>query len=662
MSDFQIGLSGLRASQRALETIGNNIANAATEGYHRQRIELTPAQSDYVQGVAIGQGVVVEDVTRLVDQLLENEILKQRSANAQASRESSTLRSIETVMGALGDTNLGTSLEGFFTSLRGLTADPHNTIPQVDVISQAQGLASQFQTINSYFMTLDNGVLVEATDTVSKINALTTHVAELNREILDLSTRQGNVNNLMDQRDQAIAELSELAGVSTISRANNGVDVSIAGMFVVVGGQASRLELSATSETEMGVSIAGMNNFRTDLSGGKLGALMTIKNEHLNPVITEIDNLASNIISQVNQYHVQGVPGYNQETGAGGSFTQLNGWKMVSQDVADFDPSVTDGSIYVRVTNTVTGVITRTKVDIDAGTDTLATVAAKINAVTGVSASVINSALSISADSNYKFDFLPGALDSPTSYSGGWSGTSTPTVGGIYAGAADETYTFTVVGTGTVGVSSDLTLNVEDSAGNTIATLDIGHGYPTGTKLQLASDLGLDLSFAAGDLTDGQSFTVEAIASSDTSGLLASAGINTFFSGNDASSISLRQDIIDNPSLIAISMGPGMSDNENAKRIAQLANTKMVALDNMTATEYYNSTVTSIGHKVNIADMRQKSTEDIINGLLTERDSISGVDINEEAAQMLVFEQMFQAMAKYMATIKATMDEVMNIL
>lgn len=95
MSNFSIGLSGLNAAQKALDIIGNNIANAATEGYHRQRIELSPAYSTYTGGILLGGGVDFEGVTRVMDGLLEQEILRQASSLEHVSQEHTTLRMVE---------------------------------------------------------------------------------------------------------------------------------------------------------------------------------------------------------------------------------------------------------------------------------------------------------------------------------------------------------------------------------------------------------------------------------------------------------------------------------------------------------------------------------------------------------------------------------------
>ena len=126
MANFSIGLSGLDAAQKALEIIGNNIANAATEGYHRQRVDFSPAYSSQQGSVLLGGGVNVKGITRIIDSLLEQEILRQQSALEQVSQEFGTLRTIENTLGELSteDGGLNATIDRFFNSLQDLSAHP----------------------------------------------------------------------------------------------------------------------------------------------------------------------------------------------------------------------------------------------------------------------------------------------------------------------------------------------------------------------------------------------------------------------------------------------------------------------------------------------------------------------------------------------------------
>ncbi|MHC4570531.1 MAG: flagellar basal body protein, partial [Planctomycetota bacterium] len=163
MANFDIGISGLNAAQRALEVIANNIANAATEGYHRQRIELAPAYSSQTGSLLLGGGVDVAGVTRLIDNFLEQEILRQQSSLGHVSQELTTLRTIESALGELsGGDSLSVTIDEFFNALQDLSAHPGGSIWQNQAVTAAEAMAARFRTLGEFLATLENQIRLEA--------------------------------------------------------------------------------------------------------------------------------------------------------------------------------------------------------------------------------------------------------------------------------------------------------------------------------------------------------------------------------------------------------------------------------------------------------------------------------------------------------------------
>ena len=654
MGSYDIGISGLTAAQQAFDVIGNNIANAATEGYHRQRLNLSPSYASQIGGMMLGGGVDVTGAARLIDQLLENEIYRQQSSLGQISEELNTLKTIETTFGELSSQGgLNAAMDDFFNALQELSAHPAEAIWQKQAVSAAESMASRFRMLDDFLTKLDTQILQEADNVISQVNALVTSIAELNGRIERMEIGGGQANNLRDQRDHCISQLSELVTVETQSREYGVVDLSIAGTPVLTGTSAVELDVGLNNDRVLGITVAGESNYRSDIQGGQLGALFSLKNTIVSGIHSDLDNLASAIIKQVNQYHVQGV-------GSEGSFSEVTGWSMASENLADFQPPVSDGNIYIRVTNTSTGQVTRTAIPIDASTDSLASIAADISAITGLSASVFDSRLHIQADTGYKFDFLPAVLPAPTNSD--FTGAASPpdiSVSGIYSGMENQTFTFTVSGTGSVG-NGTLQVTVTNGDGETIKTFNIGSGYAAGDSLELGN--GIKIALGTGDLADGNKFEVDAFTQSDTTSVLAAAGINTFFSGRNASDIAVSSDISDEPGRIAAAIGADMSDNENLLKLAALRDLQIDDLDSMTAGEFYRRMVTDIGLEVSTRDIRQENTKAAIQNLSSQQSEISGVNINDEAAQLLIFEQMFQAMAKYMGTLQNSLSTMMELL
>ena len=769
MDSFSIGISGLNAVQKAFDIIGNNIANAATDGYHRQRVNLAPAYSAQIGDVILGGGVNVASITRMIDNLLDQEILRQQSLSGQVSQELATLRTVENAFGELSTGGgLSAAIDEFFNALQDLSAHPAEAIWQNQAVTAAETLADRFRTLGGFLNTLENQIQLEAENTIEQINTLISQIAELNGEIERREITGGRTNNMRDQRDQRIAELSELVGLETQAQEHGTVNVSIAGIPVVSGTTVFELEVGLITGDSLGVSIAGMYNYNTNVQGGRLGGLLSLRNDLISDVHSNLDSLASAIIQQINQYHVQGV-------GSEGSFTQLTGWTMADEDLADFNPAVTDGKIYIRVINTSTGTITREEITIDAdeGGDTLTTIATAISAITGLTASVSSSKLNILADTNYEFDFLPGVLSADTSSmtspptisvsadiqtylnaddgksnelqtisstatggtftlsfggettgtmgysasaldietalealdsiddvsvtSSGTTGLSADTfviefkgtlaatdvadlvvdndnmIGGTasvaevrqghaasYTGATNQTYTGKVINGGIVGNTSGLKIQVKDAAGQVVATVNVGSDYAAGDRIEIAD--GIFISVGAGTLTVDEEFTIEALASSDTSGVLAAVGINTFFSGSSATSMAVCSEIANSPGRVATVLGADMTDNANALRMAGIKDQAISSLNSMTAPEFYRWLVANLGQNVLVKKIRQGNTEVMVQNLASQQSEMSGVNINDEAARMLIFEQMFQAIAKYISTVQSSLFSLMEII
>jgi flagellar hook-associated protein 1 len=654
VDSYDIAISGLAASQQAFNTIGNNIANAATEGYHRQRLNLSPAYSSQVGSLIFGGGVDIGKVSRMVDDLLENEIYRQKSSLGQISQEVNSLRSVEIAFGELSSGGgLNAAIDEFFNSLQELSGHTSETIWQEQAVSAAESMAGRFRVLDDYLTSLESQIVQEADNTILEVNTLIKSIAELNGRIEKIEIGGGQANNLRDQRDNYISDLSELVTVETQLREYGVMDISIAGIPVLAGTSSIELESGLDSDGALGVTVKGVFNYSTDIQGGRIGGLLSVKNTLISDIHDDLNSLASQIIKQVNQFHVQGV-------GSQGSFTDLTGLSVASANLADIQPPVTDGNIYIRVTNTTTGEVTRTAIAVDVSADSLSSIAAGISAITGLDASVYDSTLHIQADSGYNFDFLPALLPEPINTD--FTGATLPPdieVSGIYTGTENQTFTFTVSGTGSVG-NGNLQIIVANEDGDTIKTFNIGSGYASGDTLDLGN--GIKISLDTGDLADGNTFEVNALSQSDTTGVLAALGINAFFSGRNASDISVCSDISDYPSRIAASIGADMTDNENILRLIQLQETQLEDLNSMTIGEFYRRMVTNIGLDISSKNILQDNTEAAIQNLTNRQSEISGVNINDEAAQLLVFEQMFQAMAKYLGTLQNSLSTIMELL
>lgn len=173
---------------------------------------------------------------------------------------------------------------------------------------------------------------------------------------------------------------------------------------------------------------------------------------------------------------------------------------------------------------------------------------------------------------------------------------------------------------------------------------------------------GISVAFTAGTLNDSESFSIEALADSDTSGLLAAAGINTFFRGDSARAMGVCAVVLADPGRLATAVGAELSDNKNIIRMTQLGETPVAALGDVTPNDFYRLLVTGVGENVRFREATRNSLENILQQLANEWNSVSGVDINEEAARLLIFERMYQAAAKFIAVQDQSLKFLMELV
>jgi flagellar hook-associated protein 1 len=651
--DYSIAVSGLGAAYAGMDTIGNNIANASTEGYHCQRIELAASQSGTGEKIA-GGGVDVTGITRMIDTLLEREILSQRSTKAGVEQELSTLSTVESSFGEFSDeSGLNVAIDNFFGALESLAANPADSTCRNEVLSTAGTMTSQIRQLSSMLTSLKTQVSLQIQQSVESINGLTRQIAELNGKIQMTENTGTNANNLLDQRDQLIGQLSELAGVETVQRPDGVVDVAIGGFTVVSGSTPLSLAAGQNDDGTLGVAGEGSQDYSLHISDGQLGGLLNLRNVLLPEINEQLNSLAREIINQVNQCH-------SQALGTAGSFTELSGLPIADGNLADL--GVTDGSVYVRITNTSTGEVSRHKVDVTASgatPDTLASIAAKFDAISGISASVVSSKLYISSDLGYTFDFIPAALSEPTETDFAEASPPSVSISGLYQGTDNNELTFTVAGTGAVG-NGTLRVNVTNSDGDAVATFNIGSGYAAGDPIDLSN--GLTISLSMGDLQDGDTFTADVFANTDTAGLLSATGMNTFFTGSSAGDIRVSDAVNNEPKRIATALGSELTDNTAALNMARIRDQGIDRLSGMTLSEYYQRTVTDLGQKVALGKSKESNTKSILQSLEDQQSQVSGVDVNDQAAQLLVYQQMYQASAKFLSSLQTAVEALMNVV
>lgn len=660
MSSFSIGLTGLQVAQQALGLVGTNITNAGTEGYHRQRPVIAPLQLGSSAGVSYG-GSRISEVTRCYDKLLETELLSQKPLMGQVDKELFTLKNIESALGELDSDNVMKSLEKFFNGLRELAAQPDSQALQEKAVWAADNVAQQLRNLAAFLTRIEKHIRHEGHELAQTINNTTSEIAELNTDIESAMMRGESANILQDERDQRIKDLAELVDVKVEYQQDhlNNANILVWGMPLVVGGHVSNVDVSTLADGQLGISMEGSSSVYTDVEGGTLGGLITLQNELVPDIRGSVDNFTRELISQINHLHVEGIA-------PDGSFTELAGAPVGdSTELADLPWNVYDGQLHIRVTNTADGTVERHAVDVDvSGGDTIQDMAAKFDSIDGLKGWTADSALKLASESGYEFDFSRSVLPEPTASD--FTGTARPGISGTFTGDKNQTFTCTIAGEdpdGTeaeIGGTPDLLLEVRNEAGEVIKHFDIGPGYAPGDTLDLGN--GIELNIGDGTVHIGESFEIDAWSKTDTSGFLAATGLNTFFSGTNASTIAVQDRILERPGNFASGSSAEYADNSNVSRMAEIGDQSSENLNGQTPIEFFQTFITGIGEAVNVRKGRQSSLENINTQLMEQRDNISGVDINEQTARLMVFERMFQAAAKVISIQNLAMSELMNIV
>lgn len=322
---FNIGVSGLRAQQAALAVTGQNITNASTPGYSRQRVEIEPQNAGFQGGDFEGGGARVARVARIADEFASSQIRLDSSLFAELDSLNQQIGQIEGVL--LDDAGgLNSALQSFFSSLQTASSSPASLPFRQLVLSEAEGLADRFQALHSRLADQAQQVNTIMTAGTSRINELASGISELNYRIATLQSNDnnGSANSLLDQRDEMLRELSTYVSVSTSKQADQQISVFIGkGQALVLGAEASSLEVTSQGEIAIRTDATAERSVITSaIKGGELGGALAFRSQVLDPALNQLGLIAHGVTRSVNDAHMSGVD-LSGELG-GLLFTDLN--------------------------------------------------------------------------------------------------------------------------------------------------------------------------------------------------------------------------------------------------------------------------------------------------------------------------------------------------
>ena len=776
------GLRALTAARLGMQTAGNNVANANTPGYSRQRVELSAAMPmTLARGMQIGMGVDVSSITRLVDDGLERRLRMQQGLVAGAQVDMSRMSELENML-AEPNGGLSTGLSDLFGALGRLQTDPSERSLRGGVVQSANTLAQNFNLLSGRLDELAGGTFDEVRGLVTQANQLASNVADLNAQIVAIEANGTQANDLRDTRAEQVRQLSELVDVSALERGAGSLDLLVGGRLLVAGSRASTLAVGKTTGGATQVLVNGTTT-AIEPRQGRIAALLRSEQTGLTGYSSRIDQMARSLILETNRRHSTGMPAsgpYQSLTSTvmpqDGDGDGVRGDELLSQSGLPFD--VQNGSLYVSMTDRATGRMTRTRIDIDPTQLNLTDVAWRLDQIDNLSASVDTTGkLRIAADSGYGVDFSPrldpnpavagtfggaapsmsssgagpydlstqtfpvtfvvqngttasprstnvtldatdfanpaaastdelvaainadlggnatasnvngrlvitstssgadaqlafndmaggtavSALGLPTTVAMGQSSAVDVRVSGAYTGSENDQYSFYAVGDGQVGVTAGLMVSVYDRAGALVATLDVGDSYEPGTDLEVGN--GVKVSFGPGRIqsSTGQAFALDTLADSDTSDILVALGINSFFQGSGAADIAVNPELRANVDALAAGIGSAEGDAGNLIRLLDLREAEVDDLDANTIEDFWADVIGDVGFETAGAEDTLSAQDLLLQRLEAERESVSGVNLDEEMLDMVRFQQSFDAAARFLSTVQELTDTLINL-
>jgi flagellar hook-associated protein 1 len=604
---FGIGLSALLAQQRALTTTSNNVANASTPGYSRQRTELAERPAERMGSDFVGTGVTAGLNRRITDDLMLEQV---RTASAGSKRADALADLATTLDNLLGSdaTGLNAALQSFTNALQGVANDPSSLTARQALISEAGGTVARFQGLDQRMSTISDELRSRVSADADQISSLGASIAELNKQVL--AAGPNTPPDLLDKRDQMLADLSGLVQVSISNQSDGTIGVFIgSGQALVLGTTAAKLVMTNgnldPSQPQL-VLRAGSGPdvaITQFLSGGELGGLLDFNREMLAPARAEVGRVAIGLADAVNT-------------------ASRNGMDLDGQLGGDFF-SVGAPQTFAASTNSGTGAVTAT----------ISNVAALDTA-------------------NYQLSY------NGTTYTlqRTDTGAIVPMTGTGTAGNPFVANGISIVVSGAPAAGDQFLIKPLDQALGSLKVLvtnpgDIAAAAPTRTNADLANT-GTG-SISAGSVIDVTNPNLLATATiqfiNATTYSVNGAGAFAYTPGGNIDVNGTRVQITGAPAAgdrfeIESNAG-GAGDNRNAlAMLDQLGGN--VFNGNVTLSTAASTLLADVGAKTAAATSQQSAQSTVLQQTQQRLDSLRGVNLDEEAANMLRYQQLYQAAAQ----------------
>jgi flagellar hook-associated protein 1 FlgK len=629
-NSLDVAVTGLRAFQTALATTSNNIANSTTPGYSRQEVNFTTLPPQGFGNGFVGTGTRVANIQRVESEFLIEQL---RNASTEAGRLNaiSNLASRVDNLLADGDGSLAPSLQNFFNSVQDLAIDPGSSSSRQVVLSAAESLVTRFSNIESQLQAIDSDIKVGLNENIQDLNAIASSIADLNTKIVEaqsVTSAGQRPNDLLDQRDQLVLELSEIVSVQTLEQQDGSLSVFIgSGQSVVVGGSSQALvtvsDPSDSSNTRIAYQTFGGNaDISNSITGGRLSGLLEFKNEQLGSIRNELGRIATVLAGTFNEQHNTG----QTLTGALGTDFFASGPVEVVGN--------TNNTGSATVTGTITDFTALTSSDYSLGYDganyTLTRTDDGFTTVSAAPSFIVDGVqfnVGAGANAGDRFLIRPTRLGAS-----GLDVLITRTDDFAAASPVRTSARLNNLGDGSIGAPEILDITNPDLRD----TVEIRFNSPAST-------------FDVFNVTDGA-----AIAT----GVTYSSGANIDFNGVR---VQIEGSVLDNDVFVIERNSNAVSDNTNAIALLGLQTADTVG-GSSNYQETYGGLVGRVGTVTRQAELNSSAQNRLLEDSVQAKESVSGVNLDEEAVNLTKFQQAYQAAAQVIAASDELFQTLLSVV
>lgn len=711
-SIFGIGSSALGTAQAGLLTTGHNISNVNTPGFHRQQIIQSTNIPQFTGVGFLGQGVHVNTVRRLYDETLDGQVLQ---ADSQANHLEAYYSQIKQLDDMLADPNAGLSpaLQDFFNAVHDVAANPSSVPSRQLMLSNGQAIVSRFQSLNQRFKEIRDGVNNAVTSSVGEINSYAQQIANLNNQIVLAQSSSNELqpaNDLLDQRDQLVAELNNIVKVTTVKQDDGSLNIFIGnGQTLVIGIQSFTLAAAPSQENpeqlEVGVSTPNGVLFlaKGSLTGGSLGGLLAFRSESLDPAQNALGRVAIGLAQTFNDQHVLGM---DLNGGMGGNFFSVATPKVINNTLNSPTASLSVGFSNVSQITTsdyqlvagAGGTATLTRLSDNTVLFSGATLPQTVDGLTfSAMTSVAGDSFLIQPGRNGARDIGMSLTDpakiaaaAPIATSAALTniGTATISAGSVNSFNDKVTLTFNAAGN-----AFDV---MDNTTGATLATNVTYTGVPTvvsynGWQATISggaaanATIVVDHTLASAstnpaitqpvpvppatrfgpnpnvqnpvtiNFTNATTYTLSTTGATTytlpASGLISYNGWTVKVAGVPATGDSFS---------VGSNTG-GVADNRNALLLAGLQVQNTIAGNTATYQGAYSQLVSQVGNKTREIEVTSKAQDNLVSQAKQAQQALSGVNLDEEAANLLRYQQAYQAAGKMMQVATTLFDTLLSI-